>query len=137
HVTDVRFSGYQPVYRVTTADGKTIAATGEHRFWTAQGWSTLREAANLNLSPDGVATWSGNVRLAVNGIRPLQDPDWLREMRARGFSANMIAGRLGVSLERVKYRLKTHKIAASNPTAVWRGGITPERKLIGAWTMTN
>src|SRR5487761_2747299 len=43
HVSDIAFSGYLPVYRVTTADGKTITTTAEHRFLTPTGWSTLRE----------------------------------------------------------------------------------------------
>jgi 5-methylcytosine-specific restriction endonuclease McrA len=170
-IRDVRSSGNQPVFRVTTSDGKTITATSEHRFLTESGWSTLREAANLSLSPGGIATWRAPVRLAVNGIDPLRDPTWLREMRDRGFSARNIAQQLDVSLNRVKYGFRIFGLRATNPSEVWRhnhstpwnkgrrysnlstrgirsraqvrrgaeshlwrGGITPERKIIGRWT---
>lgn len=173
HVRDITFSGNQPVYRVTTSDGKKIVASAEHRFLTERGWSTLREAANLSLSPGGVAAWSDPVRLAVNGVDPLRDADWLRMMRDSGFSAPMIAERLGVTTDQVKYRFRAYGIRATNMSAVWRnshirppwnkgrrysnlrlrgvptranvprgpeshlwrGGITPERKLIGRWTV--
>jgi thymidylate synthase ThyX len=101
-VQDVCFSGHQPVYRVTTSDGKTILASAEHRFLGERGWSTLREAASLALSPAGIATWIPPVRLAVNGIDPLRDPDWLREMRDRGFSAKMIAERSSAGQVRLR-----------------------------------
>jgi thymidylate synthase ThyX len=172
-VGDVTFSGCQPVYRVTTADGKTITASAEHRFLTEDGWLSLREAADLQLSTRGIASWRKPLRLAVNGTDALSDPEWLQAMRDRGLSASMIANELGVSLHAVKRRFRRYKIRATNPGAVWRnahtkapwnkgrvysmlrlrgvpgkakvrrgaeshlwrGGITPERKLIGAWTM--
>jgi thymidylate synthase ThyX len=173
-VRDVTFSGYQPVFRVTTADGKTITASAQHRFLTESGWQSLREAADLVLSPGGIASWKKPLRLAVNGKEAFSDPEWLQEMRERGFSAAMIAEKLGVSIDTVKYRFRRYGTRATNLSAVWhnthtkqpwnkgrvysnlrirglpskakvrrgadshfwRGGITPERKLIGTWTMS-
>ncbi|HTD38959.1 MAG TPA: FAD-dependent thymidylate synthase [Candidatus Limnocylindrales bacterium] len=68
NVRDVTFSGHQPVFRVTTADGKMITASSGHRFLTEEGWLSLRDAADLALSPSGIATWRKPLRLAVNGV---------------------------------------------------------------------
>jgi thymidylate synthase (FAD) len=172
NIGDVTFSGYQPVFRITNADGHSITATAEHRFLTQHGWSSLREAADLALSPSGITSWRRPLKLAVNGTDALRDREWLQEMRDNGFSALMIAEHLGVSLDQVKYRFRRYRIRATNPSEVWRrshtkppwnkgrvysnlrirgmpshgnvrrgadsnfwrGGITPERKLIGVWT---
>ena len=87
------------------------------------GWAMLREAANLSLSPGGIETARlVPPRLAVNGIDPLRDPTWLREMRDRGFSARSIAtassmcGREPV-LNTVS---RIFGLRATNPTRVWR-----------------
>jgi len=84
YVRDVTFSGYQPVYRVTTADGKSIVASAEHRFLTEGGWSTLREASDLAHSANGEAVaWKPGLRLAVNGADRPSDREWLQSMRDR------------------------------------------------------
>jgi thymidylate synthase ThyX/5-methylcytosine-specific restriction endonuclease McrA len=172
HVGDVTFSGYLPAYRVTTEDGKSIVTTSEHRFLTPAGWRTLREAAALSLTVNGLATWNGDAQVAVNGVEALESAEWLQEMRDKGYSARAIADELGVSIDRVKHRFRRFKIRVSNPTEVWhrshtkppwnkgrkysnlkmrgrpgsarikrgseshlwRGGVTPERYLIGQWT---
>jgi len=37
------FKGYEAMFRVTTADGKSIICTGGHRFWTPGGWRCLND----------------------------------------------------------------------------------------------
>ena len=46
-VVDVVNNGIKPVFRLTTALGRTIEATGNHPFYTYNGWRTLDE-----LQPD-------------------------------------------------------------------------------------
>ncbi|MBV8490753.1 MAG: FAD-dependent thymidylate synthase [Candidatus Eremiobacteraeota bacterium] len=171
-VTDVTFSGVQPVFRITTIAGKTIVTSAEHRLFTESGWLTLREAGQVVLSRNNIASWKP-FRVAVNGVDPLLDESWLRKMRDRGYSARLIADRLGVRTDQVKYRFRRFGLTATNPSEVWRkshtkvpwnkgrrysniktrgvptratvrrgadsplwrGGITPERKMIGAWTV--
>ncbi|HZO93565.1 MAG TPA: FAD-dependent thymidylate synthase [Candidatus Baltobacteraceae bacterium] len=99
NVRDVTFSGNQPVYRVTTSDGTSIVASAEHRFFTERGWETLHEAADMAFSANGkLLTWKPGVKLAVNGSDALRDREWLRRMRDRGYSARMIADRVGASV---------------------------------------
>lgn len=42
-VTAVMANGVKPVYRLTTASGRSIVATGNHPFLTFNGWRTLAE----------------------------------------------------------------------------------------------
>src|SRR5437660_5245632 len=118
NISNVTFSGYQPVFRITSAEGHSITATAEHRFLTQHGWSSLRESADLALSPSGIASWRRPLKLAVNGTDALRDREWLQEMRDKGFSAPMIAEHLGVSLDQVKYRFRRYAIPATNASEV-------------------
>jgi DNA polymerase III subunit alpha len=42
-IIDVMSNGVKPVYRVTTQLGRTIEATGNHPFYTFNGWCNLEE----------------------------------------------------------------------------------------------
>ena len=42
-VSDVLWNGRKPVFRLTTATGKQITATGNHPFRTLEGWRLLEE----------------------------------------------------------------------------------------------
>ncbi|MEL6151234.1 MAG: DNA polymerase III subunit alpha, partial [Chloroflexota bacterium] len=44
-VEDVIFNGVKPVYKLTTATGRTITATDNHPFYTEDGWQNLGELA--------------------------------------------------------------------------------------------
>lgn len=42
-VTDVVWNGRKPVFELRTAQGRTLTATGNHPFWTLQGWTNLED----------------------------------------------------------------------------------------------
>src|SRR5262249_17451347 len=42
-VERVVWNGRKPVFRLTTELGKTITATGNHPFWTLDGWKNLED----------------------------------------------------------------------------------------------
>lgn len=42
-VTDVIYNGVKPIYRLTTASGRTIRATATHRFLKFDGWAELHD----------------------------------------------------------------------------------------------
>jgi DNA polymerase-3 subunit alpha len=44
-VEDVMANGRKPVFRLTTAQGKRIVATGNHPFLTVRGWTLLEDLA--------------------------------------------------------------------------------------------
>jgi hypothetical protein len=66
-VVEVFKNGSKPVFRVRLADGKTIEATRDHRFFFAEGWRTLAEATGLR-ETGGRAVWlAGDHFMFVNG----------------------------------------------------------------------
>jgi len=98
-VTDVMANGVKPVYRLRTAQGKEIVATGNHPFWTVDGWKNLEDlkagdrvgaARRLEIfrSPEGAADdspgRSRRSRQALGAIAPHSTKpckggrDWLR-----------------------------------------------------------
>ncbi|MEQ8753225.1 MAG: FAD-dependent thymidylate synthase [Coleofasciculus sp. G1-WW12-02] len=69
HIKDVIFSGIQPVYRVTLADGKTLDCTVNHRLLTSAGWQTMGDAVGLITSTDGcVVKLTKPCSVMCNGI---------------------------------------------------------------------
>lgn len=66
-IADVFDKGIQPVYRLSLVDGKVIEATENHRFFTSEGWSTLREAVCLQGSGAN-AHPTREAHLVVNGM---------------------------------------------------------------------
>ncbi|MEE8447139.1 MAG: FAD-dependent thymidylate synthase [Gemmatimonadota bacterium] len=69
-LVDVYRNGPKPVFRMVLADGKQIAATADHRFLFADGWSTLRDAVGLE-GGGGRAAWDrGDHYVQVNGREP-------------------------------------------------------------------
>lgn len=67
-VVDVFRNGAKPCFRMVLADGKTIAATADHRFLFADGWSTLAAKTGLR-EVGGRAVWEqGEHYLHVNGM---------------------------------------------------------------------
>jgi thymidylate synthase ThyX len=171
-IGDICYSGPKDVFKVVLEDGRAILSSKDHLFLTDEGWQRLEDAVGLELSRNGVATWTKGAKFAVNGEEAYKDPEWLRARRDEGHSAKSIADLAGVTIDQIKYQFRKHKIRVSNLNLVWkrshteepwnkgrrysniktrgvpsnsrvrrgaeshlwRGGITPERRLIGQWT---
>ncbi len=72
-LVDVVRSGTKPVVRMVLEDGRSIDATADHRFLFADGWSTLRRAADLRVL-GGRAVWTRRGQAVyVDGAS--RDPD--------------------------------------------------------------
>jgi len=66
-IVDVFKNGTKDVFRFTLTDGKSIDATGDHKFKFQDGWGTFHGKTNLGIN-DGRAVWNGTtVALHVNG----------------------------------------------------------------------
>lgn len=53
-VTDVHYNGRKPVFKITLADGRSVEATANHRFLTADGWRHVEDlAVGESLLTDG------------------------------------------------------------------------------------
>jgi hypothetical protein len=141
HVRDVCYSGRKDVYRVVLEDGREILSTKDHQFLTRDGWQRLEDAVGLELSKNGIASWSKTADFAMNGIDKYRNPEWLRARRAEGYSARAIADMAGVTIDQVKKQFHKHKIPflkarvrRGAESHLWRGGVTPARRRIGQWT---
>ncbi len=96
-------NGKKPVFRFTLADGKSIEATGDHKFLFQDGWGTFNSNAHLELNKDK-AIWSREpLFLQVNGAKVLvpanyQDKDWLNaQYNSKKIKIQDIADACGVS----------------------------------------
>lgn len=109
HIADVIDKGSQPVYRVTLADGKELKLTENHRVFTDEGWSTLREA--VGLQGDGPAARMTKVaHFMTNGTPVHQDRHWLESRRKAGKSVQEMADEAGCSYHTVRKWLKKHDL---------------------------
>jgi thymidylate synthase (FAD) len=109
HICDVVDSGPQPVYRLTLADGKEVSATENHRFLTAGGWRTLREAVGLIGSGES-AYMSRPCSVITNGQPVWTDREWMKAQRSRGLSVGEIANAAGCSYMTVRQWLRRHEL---------------------------
>lgn len=74
-VSKVMDNGVKPVYRLTTALGRTIKATANHPFYTFAGWRLLEElevgaqiAAPRQLDVEGSAEWPDHEVIALGHL---------------------------------------------------------------------
>jgi thymidylate synthase (FAD) len=95
HIEDVVFSGLNPVYKVTLANGSVLECTQNHKIYTPYGWRVL-------------AQLSVGSQVMVNGV-PLKDADktyqnkeWLKDKFAQGLIPREVASIVGCSTEAVK-----------------------------------
>ncbi len=79
NVTNAFCTGIKPVYRLTTALGRTIGATANHKFLTIHGWARLDElliedciAVPHQLAESDVY-WDAVVSIAPDGEAPVYD----------------------------------------------------------------
>lgn len=74
-VSKVMSNGVKPVFRLTTASGRTIDATGNHPFYTVNGWRKLEElktgtfiATPRAIPVEGSAEWPDHEVIALGHL---------------------------------------------------------------------
>jgi thymidylate synthase (FAD) len=106
-VTDIWQTGIKDVFEVELQNGYKLKMTKDHLCLTEDGWHTLEEATDLNISPSGRVTWRDNhTNFAVNGIPFYQDRNWLQEKRNMKLSVADIAQQAGASYHTIRKYLK-------------------------------
>jgi thymidylate synthase (FAD) len=154
HLRDVICSGIQPVYRMTFADGRTLDCTTNHRLLTPEGWQTMKDAVDLQTTPDGqVLAINPSCSVMANGMVAAgkgiyRDRTWLAQQIELGLSTKEIAElaecsetsvkdwakRLGLVLNRSNTRFqKGQKPWNHNPNALYRNRQWLEAKLQQGW----
>lgn len=123
---DVVSTGVKPLYRVRTKSGKTLECTADHRLLTGKGWQTLQEAAGLELTPSGRATWEREVTLLANGVKePWRSGSWLAARRKEGHSVSQMAEQAGCAYETIRKWLKRHDLSFSREETWFQPGHVP------------
>lgn len=129
-IKEVFCTGIKPVFKLTLANGKSITATKEHKFFTQDGFQTMGEAVGLFMSNDTAAMRKKSF-LACNGIAVHQDKAWLsarkEEAIASGEGLNYIADAAEVSTHTIRKWLKVHKLQftkqeVASYTIAWNKG---------------
>jgi len=107
-IVDVFRNGKKPVFRFTLADGKSIEATGDHKFMFQDGWNTFSKKSGLELRNEK-AFWSQDpLFLQVNGAKKIvpanyQDEEWLNtQYNVEKFKIQDIAESCGVSYHTIR-----------------------------------
>jgi thymidylate synthase ThyX len=108
HVVDVVQSGEKDVFRVTLADGKTIKASRDHRFYTTEGWQSLEQMVGLEMTSSGRVTMSKDAYVYTNGEPKWRSQSWLHERRAQGARVAEIAQEAGCSYHTIRKWLKKY-----------------------------
>lgn len=73
-VLEVVRSPAKPLYRVTTAGGKSIKASADHRFFTNAGWEALKDMAKLPTVED--STWKAFSFVTVGTTERKKAQSW-------------------------------------------------------------
>ena len=121
-------SGEKPVFKVTLQDGRTITSTKEHRFLTADGWSSLSDIVG-GLSVVGeLATYRHlDTPIKVNGVEAYKDRAWLDEQyNQNNLSHEAIGALAGISKHTV--RAWVRKFDLQKPPGSWTKGAEPWNK---------
>lgn len=130
-IKEVFQTGVKPVFRLALENGRTIEATKEHKFLTAQGFKTMEDALGLSVA-GGVALWSNtDVEFACNGVPEYQSRDWLSHAKAEAIAAGTglqgIADAAGVTVHTIRKWLKVNSLQftkkeVASYTAIWNKG---------------
>ena len=79
HVNNVMCSGFQPVYRLTLADGKTLDCTVNHRLLTGEGWQRMGDALGLIVDENHeVLATTKDCELMCNGVLQIHQESELK-----------------------------------------------------------
>lgn len=105
-IENIIYTGKQMVWKVNLVDGQTIKATLNHRFFSKDGWLSLKEI--IQTKPE----------LGVNGIAcrysalvHLRDKDWLYlRYNTKNYTQEEIANELGCSRHTIRAWVRRHGI---------------------------
>ncbi len=108
HIHEVMYSGEQPVYRLTLADGKALDCTANHRIYTTKGWQRMGEAVGLITDNNHqVLALTKECEVLVNGVlRPdalYSQETWLATQADQGLTAVEIAQQCECSADVIRY----------------------------------
>jgi len=121
-IKEVFETGVKPCYKITLENGKSIVATGEHKFLVAGG--TFKRLSDIT-TEDFVG---------CNGVPVWQDKEWLSNAKKESLShggVQYIAEKAGVSYHTIRKWLKVHglqfsKAEVSSYTEAWNKGLSSE-----------
>ena len=130
-VMDVFESGVKPVFRMVLADGKEICSTADHKFFFADGWSTVADQTGLR-EVGGKAVWrAGDYYVHVNGVvreapPEYRDQAWLNEQyNVLGRTLADIAAECDVTTHTIRKWLRSFGIQDTEEGVGSSPGVSP------------
>lgn len=103
HIEDVVFNGFNPIYKVTLADGKELKCTQNHKIFTPYGWRIL---AQLGVGSDVMV----NGQPLKDADKTYQNKDWLESKFGQGLIPREMALLAGCSTEAIKKWAYRHNL---------------------------
>jgi len=162
HIKDIWKKGMQDVYQISLKNGKKIKCTANHAIWTDEGYLTINNGlrvkmmvgcngARINI-PNRPWTFkeyftdsASYTRMAfakLKGMKYSTIKKWGYIFNAefkvdenKGYKkgqASWNAGKAGTY--KINIGDRKHNPKRGSESHLWRGGVTAERNLIGAWT---
>jgi thymidylate synthase ThyX len=111
HIKDIWSNGIKDVFEVELENGYSIKMTKDHLCFTENGWGTLENLVDLNLSDELNCSWSADSPLfCINGAIAYQDYNWMKEKRDQGLDVQSIADLAGCSYHTIRKWLKIHNL---------------------------
>lgn len=128
HISDVYYTGKNPVYRITLNDGKTLTCTENHKILTINGFESLKNAVGLSLSKNNIATMSKDCDVLTNGEYAWKDYNWMKDKRELGLNVSQIAESAGCSYHTIRKWLKIHNLQFNQIESMLN-----HNKIYGVW----
>lgn len=137
-VGNVLYSGKKELFKITLDDGSELKTTKDHKLLTLNGWATLEEMIDLNVSgPDRLKFLSNTALLTCSAQKNLwKNQSWLQHQVGRGLTIQQIANESGGAYITIWKHLKQFglkaRIATKQDPEICR--ISKERARIQRWT---
>jgi thymidylate synthase (FAD) len=114
NVTDIWIAGNKDVYELELENGYKIKSTLDHKFFTSDGYLSLKDAIDLRLNErKEPTTWINNKLFYCNGILAYRDKDLLQSLMDQGLTQSEIGEKLNISYHTIRKWMRIYDIKYS------------------------
>jgi thymidylate synthase (FAD) len=164
HIKDIWYKGVQSVYEITLKNGNKIKCTNNHSIWTNEGYKTISDGLCVGslVGCNGISIEVDNkpwtfpsfyddafkyTRKEFSKRKNLKYElvkKWgyifnvkFKKDEAKDFKKGNKPWNSGKPGYKIDIKNRKHNPLKGGNSNFWRGGVTDERALIGAWTTSN
>lgn len=117
HITDLRYDGLKPVYRLRLQNQRSLVCAADQEVLTADGWQTVRNAIGLLSVPGRLPIMTQPAVMLCNGMPVYRDRAWLAARREQAMSVEEMAAIAQCSNRTIHDWLRRHGMALPRPAA--------------------